>query len=160
MRRRYLLLCLFVLAGASRAQSPSAAPLPTGCPWLTQGSAAKALGGAVSATAHLSDDAGEGWCNFMRREKPDAFLKVEVSKAALPSCGADSTKLRGVGNEAMRCPIAGSGDQRGEMISGRVRDLHFVLTFEAGTKKTPADSAGAQEDVLQQVAEQVAGNLF
>jgi len=159
MRRRYLLLCFFVLAGASRAQSPSAAPLPTGCPWLTQGSAAKALGGAVSATAHLSD-AGEGWCNFTRQEKPDAFLKVEISKSALPSCGAESTKLRGVGNEAMRCSIPGSGDQRGEMISGRVRDLYFVITLEAGTKKTSADSAGAQEDVFQQVAEQVAGNLF
>jgi hypothetical protein len=159
MCRCNLLLCFFVLAGASRAQSPSAAPLPAGCPWLTQGSAAKALGGAVSATAHLSD-AGEGWCNFSRREKPDAFLKVEVSKTALPSCGADSAKLRGVGNEAMRCLIPGSGDQRGEMISGRVRDLHFVITLEAGAKKTPTDAAGAQEDVLQQVAEQVAGNLF
>jgi hypothetical protein len=157
MRSRDLLLCLFAVAGAvSHAQSP--APLPATCPWVTQGSAARALAAEVSVTAQISD-AGEGWCNFSRTQQPDAFLKVEVSKTVLPSCSADSTKLKGVGNEAMRCALPGSGIQGGEMITGRVRDLHFVITFEP-RGKSPTNPADAQEDILQLVAEQVAGNLF
>jgi hypothetical protein len=103
---------------------------------------------------------GEGSCTFSRLQQPGAFLKVEVSSSALSSCSADSTKLKGVGNEAKRCALSGSGDQGGEMISGRVRDLHFVITFEPRGKKSPTNSTGAQDDLLQLVAEQVAGNLF
>lgn len=158
MRGRDLLLCLFAVAGAaSHAQSP--APLPAACPWVTQGSAARALGADVSVVLNLVAS-GEGSCTFSRIQEPGAFLKVEISKTALPSCGADSTKLKGVGNEATRCAVSGSGDQGGEMISGRVRDLHFVITFEPRGKKSPANPADAQEDILQLVAEQVAGNLF
>jgi hypothetical protein len=158
MRSRNLLICLFAIAGtASHAQSP--APLPAACPWVTQGSAARALGAEVSVALNLIAS-GEGSCTFSRMQQSDAFLKVEVSKAALSSCGAGSTKLKGVGNEAMRCALPGSGDQGGEMISGRVRDLHFVITFEPQGKKSPANSADAQEDILQLIAEQVAGNLF
>jgi hypothetical protein len=46
------------------------------------------------------------------------------------------------------------------MISGRVRDLHFVVTLVSGMKRVPASSAEAQDDALEQIAEQVAGNLF
>ncbi len=155
MRSRDFLICLFAVAGAvSHAQSPA-----TACPWVTQGSAARALASEVSVTAQVSD-AGEGWCNFSRTQQPNAFLKVEVSKTVLPSCGVGSTKLKGVGNEAMRCALPGSGDQGGEMISGRVRDLHFVITLEPRWKKSPTNAGDAQEDILQLVAEQVAGNLF
>lgn len=155
-----LSLCLFGVAGASGlAQSSSTSPASTSCPWITEGSAAKALGGEVTLVVNLSG-ADEGSCNFFRKQEPKAFLKIEVSKSVLSSCSADSTKLRGVGNEAMRCAPAGSGDQTGEMISGRVRDLHFVLTFQPLGIKSPANSAGTQDDVLEQIAEQVAGNLF
>jgi hypothetical protein len=160
MRSRDLLLCLFAIAGAmTHAQSPSPAPLPTACPWMTQGSAARALGAEVSVTLNLIAS-GEGSCTFSRMQEPGAFLKVEVSRSALPTCSADSTKLKGVGNEALRCALPGSGDQGGEMIGGRVRDLHFVITFEPRGKKGLTNPANAQEDILQLVAEQVAGNLF
>ena len=46
------------------------------------------------------------------------------------------------------------------MISGRVRDLHFVVTLVSGLKKAPASSAEAQDDALELIAEQIAGNLF
>jgi hypothetical protein len=158
MRGFDLALGLFAVAGAlSHAQSPT--PLPAACPWVTQGSAARALGAEVSVALNLVAS-GEGSCTFSRLQEPGAFLKVEVSRSALSSCSADSTKLKGVGNEAKRCALSGSGDQGGEMISGRVRDLHFVITFEPRGKKSPTNSTGAQDDLLQLVAEQVAGNLF
>jgi hypothetical protein len=157
-RSSYLLLCLFALAGtASHAQSPT--PLPAACPWVTQGSAAKALGAEVSVALNLIAS-GEGSCTFSHMQKPGEFLKVEVSRSALPSCSADGTKLKGVGNEAMRCTLPGSGDKSGEMISGRVRDLHFVVILVSGLKKAPASSAEAQDDALELIAEQIAGNLF
>ena len=160
MRRCCLLLCLVAIAGApGHAQSPSPASPLAACPWLTQGGAAKALGGEVSVAVHVSDS-GEGWCGFSRAQKPDGLLKIEVSKTALASCGAGGAMLKGVGNEAMRCALSASGGKNGEMISGRVRDLYFVITLEAGRNESPANAAGKQDDTFEQIAEQVAGNLF
>ena len=160
MLRCAMLLCLLFVSGAAGyAQSPAQAPLLTTCPWLTQGSAVRMLGGDVSVAVHVSD-AGEGSCNFVRKQEPGAFLKIEVSKAALPSCGADSTKLRGIGNEAMRCRLAGSSGKDAEMISSRVRDLHFTLTLALQGKDSAASSADVQQDAFERIAEQVAGNLF
>ena len=155
-----MLLWLAVVAGAtSHAQSPSPASQPTACPWLTQGGAAKALGGEVSVAVHVSDS-GEGTCGFSRMQKPDGLLKIEVSKTALASCEAGSSRLKGIGNEAMRCALPASDGNNGEMISGRVRDLYFVITLEAGRNESPANAAGKQDDTFEQIAEQVAGNLF
>ena len=93
------------------------------------------------------------------------MLKLEVSKATLPSCGANGTKLKGIGNEAMRCRLPGSTGANAEMISSRVRDLHFTLTLMPSGKKSPANAPGTQNDApqdddLEQIAELVAGNLF
>ena len=152
-------LCLLAIAGAAaHAQSSAPMPPPSACPWLTQGSAARALGGEVSVAVNISNT-GEGWCSFSRKQS-EASLRIEVSKTALTSCGADSAKLRGVGNEAMRCRLAGSSEHDAQLISGRVRDLHFTIAFNPHGQRNPDSSAGAQEDVLQLVAEQVAGNLF
>jgi hypothetical protein len=164
MFNRCLLLCLLAIATvAVHAQSPAQLPARATCPWLNEGSAAKALGAAVSVTVNVSNT-GEGACNFSRKDRPEdrpaSFLKIEVSKAMLPSCGAESTKLKGVGNEAMRCKLPGSANQDAEMISGRVRDLHFTIMLIAHEKSTPASSPAIQQDVLEQIAEQVSGNLF
>jgi hypothetical protein len=158
MRSRVLLFCLIAVAeAASHAQSPT--PLPAACPWVTQGSAARALGAEVSVALNLIAS-GEGSCTFSRMQEPGSFLKVEVSRSALSSCSADSTKLKGIGNEALRCALPGSGDKNGERISGRVRDVHFVVALVSGLKKAPASSAESKDDALEQIAEQVAGNLF
>lgn len=147
---RLLSLGLWTVAGvAAMAQSPAAQPVA--CPWLTQGTAAKALGSDVSVSVKLSS-ATEGVCQFSQLDRPQVFLKVEVSKGALAGCGAGSSALKGIGNEAMRCMLPA-----GETISGRVREMNFTLTLAGREKSGPADS---HEDTLEPIAELVAGNLF
>jgi hypothetical protein len=105
-------------------------------------------------------ESGEGWCRFSGSKEPETFLKVEVSKSILHTCGADSAKLKGIGNEARRCRPSESSDPETEMISGRVRDLYFAILLKLHEKRNPANPPAAQDNALEQVAEQVAGNLF
>jgi len=142
-------LILMLCSAAAMAQSPVAQVVA--CPWLTQGTAAKALGGDISVSVKLGS-VTEGVCQFSRLDRPEAFLKVEVSKGVLAGCGAGSTALKGIGNEALRCVLPA-----GETISGRVRELNFTLTL-AGREKSGSEST--HEDVLKPIAELVAGNLF
>jgi len=121
--------------------------------------AARVLGGDVSVEVQVSD-AGEGVCSFVRTSDAMTSLRIEVSKATLPACGADGTRLKGIGNEAVRCALPAAGGSAGEKIAGRVRDRNFTLTMRSpgsGTAKTSVPSA---DDDLEQAAESVAGNLF
>ncbi len=129
------------------------------CPWLTQGSAAKALGGDVSVTVNVSDS-GEGLCRFARRQGFSDSLEIQVSEAALPLCPPESFSLKGIGNEATRCKLTASHGESAERISSRVRELHFTVTFTSHEQKSATKSPDAQDDALEQVAEQVAGNLY
>jgi hypothetical protein len=129
----------------------------TGCPWLTEGSAAHALGGDVSATVKVAE--GEGTCTFSRQGGAADSLEVSVSKAVLPSCPSGSTSLRGIGNEALTCRHE-EAHESVEMISSRVRDLHFTATLTTHAQKTPPKAEDPQNDALEQIAEQVAGNLY
>jgi hypothetical protein len=131
----------------------------TGCPWLTEGSAAHALGGEVSVTVKVTD-AGEGTCNFARQQGSADSLEILVSRAALSTCPPDSTSLRGIGNEALTCRPRSSHGEVVEMISSRVRDLHFTATLTTHGQKSSAKPADPQDDALEQIAEQVAGNLY
>jgi hypothetical protein len=88
------------------------------------------------------------------QRSPDA-LKILVSKNALASCPTESTKLQGIGNQAVRCRVKGL-----EMVSGRVRDLHFTVTLTSSGQKSAVKLPDVQEDALEQIAEQIAGNLF
>jgi len=153
---RFLLLCLLAItAAAANAQSPAL----TNCPWLTQGTAATALGGDVTVAVDVSET-GEGACSFSRMQDPSALLKIEVSKSALAACDATATRLRGIGNAAMRCKLPGSADENAELISGRVRDLHFAIRIFPHRKQASANSSDKQDDDFEHVAELVAGNLF
>jgi len=156
---RYVAASLLALmAVAVQAQSSAPPAGPTICPWLTQGTAAKALGSPVSISVSISDS-GQGVCSFSSKEDTATSLKIEVSKTALSSCGPDGLKLRGIGNEAVRCKLSGPPDQTVEMIGGRVRDRNFSITIHARATKSqqPPDP---QNDALEQIAELVAGNLF
>jgi hypothetical protein len=129
------------------------------CPWLTQGSAAHALAGNVSVTVKVADS-GEGSCRFSRPQDSHDSLEIAVSKGALRTCSAKATSLRGIGNEAARCKVASGRGESAEMISSRVRDLFFTITLVSRNQKSSAKAPDPQDDGLEQIAEQVAGNLY
>ena len=164
MLRRTLLCLLLIAYSTAAVQAQYGKPgIPSSgskvrsqntCPWLSQGSAARALGGDVSTKVSVSDT-GEGSCRFLREQRSPDALKILVSKNALASCPTESTKLQGIGNQAVRCRVKGL-----EMVSGRVRDLHFTVTLTSREQKSPVKLPDVQEDALEQIAEQIAGNLF
>jgi hypothetical protein len=131
----------------------------TGCPWLTEGSAAHALGGDVSVTADVSD-MGEGICRFARKQGSTDFMEILVSKVGLPACSPGSVVLKGIGNEALTCRHAGSRGDSVEMINSRVRDFHFTVTLTTHGEKVSSRPNDPQNDALEQIAEQIAGNLY
>jgi len=162
---RGALLCL-LLSSAAFAQTqygntakrgPMTHP-STGCPWLTEGSAGHALGGEISVIVKVAE--GEGTCSFFRQQTPMDSLEISVSKAALPACPSGSTSIRGIGNEALTCRHGGAHRDTVEMISSRVRDLHFTVTLTTNGQRNPGKADDPQNDALEQIAEQVAGNLY
>lgn len=160
-----LLLASSAIAAQAQYNTPGAPgvshlrPQNTGCPWLTEGSAARALGGDVSVTVNVPNT-GEGSCKFSRLpEFPDS-LEILVSKATLPTCPPQSMQLKGIGNQAERCKRSGSRGEDIEMVSSRVRDLYFTVTLASSGKKSAEKSSGPQDDALEQIAEQVAGSLY
>jgi hypothetical protein len=162
-----LLLLVFSAAALSQAQSGPAGTPESGsqararrnCPWITEGSAARILGEDVSLTVNISD-VGEGSCKFMRPQEPLDFLEVNVSKATVPTCPPQSRTLKGVGNQASMCKPSSLRAAFTEMVSGRVRDLNFTVTIAFNKRRNPASATDMNEDALEQIAEQVAGNLF
>src|SRR5277367_5104999 len=146
----FLLLLFSILLPSGKAVAANT------CPWLTSGSGAKALGGAVLVTVQVSGP-GEGFCTFARTDTATATLRIVVQKAATDSCPPGSPKLTGVGNEAVKCVLKRPGNSS-EMVVGRVREMHFSLTI---TRPSARNAEGKQADsMIEQVAEQVAGNLF
>jgi hypothetical protein len=143
------------------AASPNHPPAATSvvCPWLTQGSAAHALAGNVSVTVKVADS-GEGSCRFARQQDSHDSLEIAVSKGAQRTCSTQATSLRGIGNEAARCKLSSTRGESAEMISSRVRDLFFTVTLVSRNQRAAAKPVDPQEDGLEQVAEQVAGNLY
>ena len=164
-RTVFLLLSTFaatVSAQNSRPIYPQNSPhlgLQTICPWLTQGSAATALGGDVSVTVSVLST-GEGTCKFKVQHGSLNSLEIMVSKTKLPNCPAESTKLIGIGNEAVRCTFPSSIGETVEMVSGRVRDVHMNVTLTTHGENAPATPSARPGDVLEQIAEQVAGYLY
>ena len=152
------LLCVFFIAqcSSSLAQSSPARP---GCPWYTEGSAARALDGDVHVTVSLTDKS-HGICTFLRLGPPRSELNIFVGEKDLPSCPKGSVAVVGIGTSAHQCSV--NTAQRGsqQMISGTVREKAFavVITTEGGPSGGISSSLTA--DTLKQVAEAVAGSLF
>jgi hypothetical protein len=152
--RQTLLLSAVFLAVSLLAQNyptkkpasstPSSSALAT-CPWLTEGSAAKVLGGEVHAILNVASPT-QGTCTFVKTAHPQEQLKVLVGAGNIPSCPAGSARVIGVGDQASRCHLPHSA----QMISGNVRAVDMAITL-SGTQT---------DDAIQQIAEQVAGNLF
>jgi len=161
--REPLLLLLFLCAVSVVAQSKAdtygnAQAATTTCPWLTAGTAASALGGEVAATASVTGSS-EGNCRFARRDAATELLEIRVSAMPLAGCPAGSTLLHGIGSEAQRCRLATSRGIPEELVSGRVRDIHFTVTMTGHGERRVAKPADS-EDNLARIADEVAGNLF
>jgi len=141
-------------AQGAYGSSPMAAH---GCPWLTEGTAAHALGGEISVTVSVTN-ATEGTCRFTRRDETAVFLAIHVSAAALAGCPAGSPPLHGIGNEAARCRVSTSHGVSEEMASGRVRDVHFTVVMVGRSGRR--DARSTEPDELARIADEVTGNLF
>jgi hypothetical protein len=153
MRRRLLCSAIFFAVSLSAqnypmkktpSSNPPSSTAPT-CPWLTEGSVAKVLGGPVHAILNIVS-ASQGTCIFVKTARPQEQLKVVVGAGNVPSCPAGSAKVVGVGDQASRCHLPHSA----QMISANVRSVNMAITL----------SGSPTDDATQQIAEQVAGNLF
>lgn len=157
---RIALLIPVLFAGACAAQTPAV------CPWLSTGTAASVLGGPVTLTAHVETNS-QGVCHFTRESgdvKED--LGIMIGKEDPHACPQGSTKLVALGNEAAQCKSRNSQGELLDVIAGRIRNVHFVVSI---TNPLPASTvpaaAGRPPDlygvpVLERVAEQVVGNLY
>src|SRR5271170_4151367 len=148
--RRTLLLSTAFLAVSLSAQSypakkPPSSSADAACPWLTEGGAAKVLGGEVHVILNVASPT-QGTCTFVKTARPQERLEVLVGAANIPSCPAGSARVIGVGDQASRCHLPHSA----QMISGNVRTVNMAITL----------SGNQSDDAIQQIAEQVAGNLF
>lgn len=151
-----LLLCA-ISVGAQATYDKTRVTTAT-CPWLTAGTAARALGGEVAATVSVTSPA-EGTCRFARRDDAMEFLEIRVSASPLTSCPAGSTPLHGIGNEAERCRVAASHGIAEEMASGRVREIHFTVTMTGRGERQAAKPTNPDNN-LARIADEVAGSLF
>lgn len=155
MWRACSVLILFLLSTGALAQQV--------CPWLTQGTAATLMGGAVSANVHIST--GEGTCEFVRTSDDDhpgaalaSNLQMRIAVSHLPpkEC-ATGERLTGIGQDSVFCATDVEGKHQ-EMIRGRVRGNYFLLTLTA--RGNSATDKATLRPTLEQAAEEVAGNLF
>ena len=156
MRRTLWMSAVFLAVSLSAqnypAKKPSSSLPPSGasptCPWLTEGSAAKVLGGEVHVILNVAS-ALQGTCTFVKTARPKEQLKVLVGAGNAPSCPVGSAKVIGVGDQASRCHLPHSA----QMISGNVRAVDMAITLSGGF-------GNQGEDAIEQIAEQGAGNLF
>jgi hypothetical protein len=152
-------LVLMLWSGSCVAQAPAV------CPWLSTGSAAEALGGAIKTDIHIESNA-EGTCRFIRGAGNDQeSIEITIGKTDTHACPAGSPKKVGLGNEAVQCKITPTGGPSLEMITGRVRDAYFVVGIRNSHEDPAASPAMHRGDteypsVLDLVAEQVVGNLY
>jgi hypothetical protein len=107
------------------------------------------MGGAVNASAHVAN--GEGSCEFAR-EDDSLRLRIVVGHQRPNEC-AKGAPLTGIGEDSVLCVEDAAGEHR-ERIRGRVRSSYFLLTMMAQTASASLRSS------LEQVGEEVAGNLF
>ena len=124
------------------------------CPWLTEGSAASALGGEVTVAVSIASPS-QGSCSFVHQSAPAGQLTVLVGPGSIPACPQGSEKVIGIGTRASRCRVSISGVEATEMISGAVRETSVAVILGRGKRIPPG-----KRDFLEELAEQVAGNLF
>jgi hypothetical protein len=130
------------------------------CPWMTEGSAVKLLGGEVTATADAADDK-RGSCTFSRQDsKMSRRLEILVGPEESGACPAGSEGLRGIGNEALFCRVKQSATESVAKVSSRVRGTFLTVTLTSSGPRSARSAGEAEQEIARQAAEMVAGNLF
>ncbi len=160
MKLGFALLLIFSSAITAFSQTPAV------CPWLTTGSAAAALGGDVTMVAQSSGN-WDGTCKFEHHsQKVTQTIEILLSRTDSHPCPAGSTNLKALGNSAVQCAHTKPNGDESDTIAGRVRDAYFVVTMTnvRGAIGDPSERARSSDPFdaspLEQVAEQVVGNLF
>jgi hypothetical protein len=136
------------------------------CPWLSTGSAAEALGGALETDVQI-ENSTQGTCRFIRGSGNDQeSIEISIGKIDTHVCPPASPKKVGLGNEAVQCRMAPAGRPALEMITGRVRDVYFVVgirnahEYPSPSWETMHRGDPEPSPVLDLIAEQVVGNLY
>jgi hypothetical protein len=153
MKRATLLYTLSIVCSLTvRAQRS--------CPWLTEGTAATALGGPVRVSVQVQSD-WHGSCSFLRGEgATSSMLEISVGLSRSDACGLASQNVSGVGNEAVACHSSPSPHELIDVISSRVRAAYFTVSLTLQGSNQLANSEARRQEVLHDVAEQVAGALY
>ena len=139
--------------------APCAARGEPVCPWVTDGTAAAALGGPVQTTVALGTD-GQGSCRFAREPGASRALDVAVSLVSSHACPPGSKKVAAIGNEASVCRAASAPGETSLTIESRVRTLHFTVRLRLAGVQAEAMTDEQQQNCVHDIAEQVAGALF
>lgn len=176
---RWFTLMLFVVfVHVAGAQS---------CPWLNQATASGALGEDVAmrvtilpppldaakspqAPYSASDPRPDGMCEFSTHDQR-SILRITVTTVANPkkdyanairsSCPGASHSLIGVGNQAIACSSESNGGVEDRVVA-YVRNRLMLLRFKRPSLATIhwQGSEVGSEEVMQAIAEQVAGSMY
>jgi hypothetical protein len=139
------------------------------CPWMNEATARGILGGAVTATATISDQ-GAGVCKFSRQQGSQVYelrISVEIMTdipkqfpTYLTQCPPRSSPLRAIGNEAVTCSAESKAEPYAELVVSRVRNQAFVVSVSSTVLDDASMTQKMRRDKANLAAEQVAGILF
>ncbi len=139
------------------------------CPWMNEATAGGILGGAVIATANVSDK-GDGVCEFSRQQgyvvyqlRISVGIMTDIAKqfpSYLAQCPPKSSPVQAVGNEAVTCSVEGKAGGYAEQVVGRVRDRAFVVSVSSSVQNDPSMTPKIRREKADLAAEQLAGILF
>lgn len=117
------------------------------------------LGGAVSAVIKLTPS-NQGSCSFTLQQGATTYvLEVVVEITPRTACPPASSKLSGIGNEAVACRLQRSPNEAVEVVSSRVRTQYFTISLATHRTSNQPIPLNNQKDIVERAAEQVAGNL-
>jgi hypothetical protein len=150
--RCLVLFSLLLLTASVRAQ--------TACPWLTQGTAETFLQGPVTVSTTLLS-ATEGTCTFtLQQDNASYALNIIVAATNATHCPDGSQHLAGIGNDATRCSANPSRNQTTDTVSSHIRDRFLTVQLIIISRGANPLAPVSRQSVVQQAAEEVAGNLF
>jgi hypothetical protein len=148
-------LLLFILLPLSISASAQAT-----CPWLTQGTASAWLQGPAAVSTNILSTS-EGTCTFsLHQDNATYTLEITIAAANHPRCATNSKPLTGIGNEAVICAANPSRNQTTDTVSSRIRNRYLTVQLIITSKTPSALAPDKRQSLVEEAAEEVAGNLF